>query len=115
MVKCQTCAGTYTRVLEDGTQYFHACPPLGVAELKDAIAKKSIVLTATQQKQLDDARALDGARPPAPQDAGAVDQLLASFSIARPFHRDENIKIPAIDKRPAVLVAAGKGEPIDVP
>lgn len=115
MVKCQTCGGTYERIQPDGMQYFHACPPLSGAELKDMIAKNAIALTPTQQKRLDDARAADLKSPPAADQIPAVDVALSSFVIPRPFHRDENISVPAIDKRPAVLVAAGKGEPIVVP
>jgi hypothetical protein len=115
MVKCQTCGGMYARVQDDGMQYFHACPPLSVAELKDAIAKNAVQLSASQQQQLDAARAADLKRPPAADEIPAVDVALSAFAFPRPLHRDENIKVPAIDKRPAVIVAAGKGEPIVVP
>lgn len=26
--KCKTCGGTYEKLQADGTEYFHACPPV---------------------------------------------------------------------------------------
>jgi hypothetical protein len=37
MTKCTTCGGTYTQVQPDGTQYFHACPPVSDAEVIGAL------------------------------------------------------------------------------
>lgn len=44
MVQCQSCGGTYSPVLADGTQYFHRCPPLSAVELAVAVLKGKVTL-----------------------------------------------------------------------
>lgn len=44
MVKCKACGGIYLPVQADGTQYFHACPPLSAAELDAAVTAAKVVL-----------------------------------------------------------------------
>lgn len=40
MLKCKSCGGEYENILDDGMEYYHACPPLfdfegEMAELAD--------------------------------------------------------------------------------
>lgn len=114
MVECLTCKGRYEPIQADGTRYFHTCPPLSVVELQDAIDAGDVVLSSAQRAQLDDAIAADKAKPPKKEEISNVVRALSSLSVRREDHRDENIAIPAIDKRAAVIVAEGKGEPRDV-
>lgn len=44
MVKCKACGGVFQPVQADGTQYFHACPPLSAAELDAAVTGGKVVL-----------------------------------------------------------------------
>lgn len=44
MTKCQGCGGTYNQVQNDGTLYFHRCPPLSTVELAAAVAGGKVVL-----------------------------------------------------------------------
>lgn len=48
MVQCKTCGGIYSPIQGDGTQYFHRCPPLSVAELTAAVAAGKVVLPAKE-------------------------------------------------------------------
>lgn len=114
MVKCRTCGATYEREQADGTRYFHACAPLSVPELLELLDAGALKLSAAHQRELDAARERDATDPPADDEPTHVATVLSRWTIARKDHRDENIAIPAVDKRPAVVVAAGKGEPIDV-
>jgi hypothetical protein len=41
MVKCKACGGVFQSIQADGTQYFHACPPLSAAELAAAVTLAS--------------------------------------------------------------------------
>lgn len=36
LTTCPACGGTYAATASDGVPYFHACPPLGPAELAAA-------------------------------------------------------------------------------
>lgn len=44
MLKCKACGGVFQPVQGDGTQYFHACPPLSAAELDAAVIGGKVVL-----------------------------------------------------------------------
>lgn len=48
MTKCKTCGGTYQPIQADGTQYFHRCPPLSVAELDAAVQSGKVTLPAKE-------------------------------------------------------------------
>lgn len=86
MLQCNTCGGIYPRFQADGTQYFHACPPLSDAEITAALGLPLDPTTWTKA------------------------QLLAfnSASRVRPNARDENlISTKAVDT--GSLKAAGLG------
>jgi hypothetical protein len=92
MVECVTCHGRYEPLLPDGTQYFHACPPLAGHELRQGLEDGAIRLSRADQKRLDDAEAADET---APRDAGEptrAEEVLATIVIERPNKRDENIR-----------------------
>lgn len=91
MVKCLSCGAIYEPVLADGLQYFHACPPFAAHELQKAVKDGIVRLTAAQQAALDAAAQRDTDNPPKPDTPSQVDQVLASFVVRRPGHRDENI------------------------
>lgn len=109
MVKCNVCAGSYEPILPDGSMYFHACPPLSVPELKDAIAKGSVKLTAAQQQQLDAAAAADKTAPVADGATPRAELALALLVVERPNKRDENIVGPGAPGQPAPQKAPGTG------
>lgn len=109
MVKCNVCGGTYEPIQRDGSQYFHACPPLSVAELRDQLQKKTVQLSAADQKRLDDATKLIDATDTPQLAAARGDQVLASLTIERPNKRDENIIGPGVDGQPAAQKAPGTG------
>lgn len=70
MLRCQSCGATYASELPDGTQYFHACPPLSRGELKAAVDAGTIVLPKGE----------------------TVDDAHTRRAYERPNKRDENLK-----------------------
>jgi hypothetical protein len=107
--QCLTCGGEYDTVLPDGMLYFHRCPPLSVAELRELLRSGRVTLSTAQQRQLEAARAADATQPFAEGEASAVDRALASFVIDRPDYRDENIALPSTPDEPTSVKAEGKG------
>jgi len=87
MLKCKSCGGTYEPVLRDGTQYFHACPPLARFELQAAVDAGTIVLPSGE----------------------TVDEAYERRPYERPNKRDENVMPSSDAKKPATLKAAGAG------
>lgn len=86
MVECQTCGGTYEPILADGTQYFHACPPLAAWELQQAVDAGDVELPKGE----------------------TVEDAVARRSYERADKRDENL--PSTDERHAGKVKrAGRG------
>lgn len=108
MVKCKACGGVYVDVQPDGTQYFHACPPLSVPELRAAIAKGTVTLAPVDAARLKAAADLDLATPPPEGEAPRADLVLASLVIARPNARDENL-LATTEKNKGAIKAAGAG------
>jgi len=109
MVKCNVCGGTYEPVLADGSQYFHACPPLSEAEIRAKLQDKTLQLTAAQQKLLDDAAKAD-ADPTAPKlDRSRVDQAIGSLVVERANKRDENVVGVAVDGKTPIQKSPGTG------
>lgn len=45
-VKCNACGAIYDEWLPDGSQYFHACPPLSASELDTALKAGKVTLPA---------------------------------------------------------------------
>jgi hypothetical protein len=109
MVKCNACGGTYEPILADKTQYFHACPPLSGAELRDQLAKKAIQLSPAQQKQLDDATAADKSNPVPDGERTRAELALAMIVVERPNRRDENVVGAGAPGEPAPIKASGAG------
>jgi hypothetical protein len=109
MMQCRTCGGVYDQVGADGLTYYHACPPLSIAELRDALAKKTLTLSPQQQQRLDAATQLD-AQTPLPADSPSrVESFLASLTVERPNKRDENVVPPANPGDKATMKAPGAG------
>lgn len=109
MVRCNVCGGTYEPIQRDGSQYFHACPPLSEAEIRDGLTKKTLQLPAADQKRLDDAGKLIDAND-TPQNAQArVDAVVRSLTIERPNKRDENVAGVGAPGQPAPQKAPGAG------
>lgn len=75
MVKCRTCNGTYEPLQADGTRYYHACPPLERATVDRLGALVDV-----------DARTVQPG-----------ERVVRQFTIDRPNHRDENLKVIAFD------------------
>jgi len=107
--QCISCGGIFDDVQRDGMQYFHACPPLSVAELKAAIVAKTLTFTAAAQAAYDAAKAADVASPPAAGTSSRVDAFLFGLNVDRPNKRDENIVPPTDASKPATIKSAGKG------
>jgi predicted membrane-bound mannosyltransferase len=80
-------------VLEDGSQYFHACPPLSAAELRAAVEAGAVALTKRQQHALDRAEAFDASLAAKLSPAHAVSAFYESITVPRPNARDENIDL----------------------
>ncbi|HEY3042611.1 MAG TPA: hypothetical protein VGJ39_01205 [Vicinamibacterales bacterium] len=91
LVKCNGCGGEYQTVGADGQRYFHACPPLSVAELRDAIDAGTVRLSPADQQRLDQARHADVASPPKADELTREAFILGSIVVRRAGHRDENI------------------------
>lgn len=113
LVECQTCHGQYMPVQPDGTLYFHACPPLGVGELRDALAAKTVTLPARDALRLQAALSADAAAPVPAGEVSRADAVLASLSVPRPNMRDENV-VSTREKDKGKLKAAGLGAPLAV-
>jgi hypothetical protein len=110
MVQCQTCGGRYEPILQDGTQYFHACPPLAVHELKARLEDGTLELSLEDEQRLDDAEAADRADPPADGETSHVDEVFRSLIVERPNKRDENIRVgPATKDGKSRIKAEGDG------
>lgn len=73
-VQCRTCRGIYLDVDPDGVRYFHACPPLSLAELEAAVAAGTVQLERDET--------------PATAHASRV--------FPRPTGRDENIDLAKV-------------------
>lgn len=76
MLKCTICGGTYQPTTSDGLTYYHACPPLSLPELADAVAHGKVALPVD----------------PATGQPEAVDVAHARRLYTRANARDENVK-----------------------
>ena len=92
MLECLTCGGRYEPLLPDGLQYFHACPPLAVHELKAGLEGETIRLSRADAQRLADAEEADRTAPRADDEPTRADEVLATITIERPNKRDENIR-----------------------
>lgn len=107
-VECQSCGATYDTVQRDGTEYYHACAPLSVAELRAGLAAGTVALPPDQAARL---AALDKLPPSLNAPAGTPapgDFYLAQLVVERPNKRDENVRIDP-NTRGVTLIAAGAG------
>jgi hypothetical protein len=109
MVKCNVCGGTYEPTQSDGSQYFHSCPPLSGAEIRDQLQKKTLQLRAADQKRLDDATAADKSDPVKEGERPRADVVLDTLAIERPNKRDENVVGVGAPGQPALQKAPGIG------
>lgn len=109
MQKCNTCAGEYEPIQTDGTQYFHACPPLSRWEIEAQLEQRTIALPARDAKRLEDATRLDAETPVARGEPTRRERVLESLVVERPNKRDENVTGPATKDRAAPIRADGAG------
>ena len=110
MVKCNTCGGSYEPTLADGTQYFHACPPLSAAEIRQGLDDGTLRLSRADQQRLADAKTQDDKEPVAADQPTRADLVLASIGMERPNRRDENVASTADHgDQPARIKAEGLG------
>lgn len=110
MLECQSCGGRYEQFLPDGTQYFHACPPLAVHEIKAFLAQTAYAIPAADRQRLKAAQDADAANPVKEGELSRADQVLMSLTIERPNKRDENVLTTDDHKdQPARIKAAGAG------
>lgn len=114
MVKCQSCGGIYEPVQADGMQYFHACPPLSLPELRDALAANTVQLSRLDQMRLQEARQADLADPPAPDEVSSEETVLRSLVVERPNRRDENVtgEIDPMTKRSRIRAEGAGTSPV---
>jgi hypothetical protein len=117
MVRCLTCGGTYEPTTADGMQYFHACPPLGLSELRDALRDNTVQLSRVDRQRLRAAREADQAEP-MPADQPTREALvLETLVVERPNKRDENIRPDVSDREKGSRIKAeglGVEEIVDV-
>lgn len=110
MVECVTCGGRYEPMLPDGTQYFHACPPLAVHELKARLDDGTLALSKADTRRLQAAHDADGKDPFDEGEESRVDEVLRSLVVERPNKRDENIRVgPAARDGRSRIKAEGAG------
>lgn len=107
MKQCKTCGGTYLPIQDDGTEYYHACPPLSLRELEDHIAAGTVKLTPAQELQLAAAQKARAAGPLAVDAPDPVGLFLMTVPVARPNARNENIRITPDGKTAIVSEGAG--------
>jgi hypothetical protein len=112
MLKCKTCGGTYAALLPDGTEYYHACPPLSVGELRDGLEHGTVTLTSRDAMRLSDATTLDNRDPLPPEQPSRAELVLTQLVVERPQRRDENVT-GRVDARGRSIIKAG-GQGADV-
>jgi hypothetical protein len=108
-VECLSCHGTYDTVQRDGTRYFHQCPPLSPAELRDAIAAHTVQLSDVDQARIAAAQAYDGRNPAKDGQPTQAEIVFASIVVERPNARNENVLGGREPKTAAEIKAAGAG------
>src|SRR5260221_10888656 len=105
MTTCKACGGSYEPVQTDGTQYFHACPPLNVREIREGLTRGAVVLSAVDAARLKAADELDVATPVDEGQTTRADSVLSALLIARPNARDENLA-STLEKNKGAIKAA---------
>ena len=110
MQACRTCGGTYEPTMPDGTEYYHACPPLAAHEIAAGLEDGSIRLSRADAARVQAARDED-VKNPVPDDQPTREQIaFAALTVERPNRRDENIqRVTVGDDRPARIKAPGAG------
>lgn len=115
MVKCLTCGGVYEPLQPDGTQYFHACPPLAAHEIAAGLNTGAIVLSGPADRRYRAALNADTANPPAPGEPSRAERVLTELRIERPNMRDENVVAFEDDKGPRSRMKAEGAGVVNVP
>ena len=98
MVTCKACSGTYEPIGADGIRYFHTCPPLTVVTVEREGAAVTVSLIDLLDSDLRTVRRDGKSQKVAKPDLLPGDVIEGYAQIARPGHRDENIKIGANGK-----------------
>lgn len=109
MLKCKSCGGTYAALLPDGTEYYHACPPLSVAELRTALENKTLTLPLRDAARLSDAMIADNRDPLPPDQVSRAELVLTQIVVERPQRRDENVTGRVDAKGRSIIKAGGQG------
>jgi hypothetical protein len=109
MHRCQTCGGQYERIQADGLEYYHACAPLNVRELREAVARQQSVFSRQQAARIEALKKLDEQEPLASGAPSRVDQYLETIVVERPDKRDETPIGRADPGQPAPIRSEGKG------
>ena len=91
MRKCNTCDGTYEPIQPDGTEYYHACPPLAFHEKRAALEAGTVQMRPADRRRYLAAVALDRDEPLPAGEFSRADTVLADVVIERPNRRDENL------------------------
>lgn len=89
-MKCNTCGGTYETMSSDGFLYFHACPPMIVSDVERDGSTLTVAGAGLKE----------------------TDKVLATRTVERDGHRDENVRVKGFDPsgRPIVdIKRAGNG------
>lgn len=115
MVKCLSCGGTFTPILADGTQYFHACPTLAAHEIVTAIDAGTLALSPADARRYQAAIDADTANPPAPGAPSRAELVLLTLQIERPNKRDENVIVVPGEKGGRARAKADGLGVVDVP
>lgn len=91
-VRCPICQGEYDTILEDGTEYYHRCPPLPAVALRRAdgtrvsqVGRRLVEVTEDPLTKVKTVK--ETFEPPLP--AGAT--FLQETTLERPDARDENV------------------------
>lgn len=109
MLKCNSCGGEYEPILPDGTQYFHACPPLTARELSELLDRQVVQLRPADQRRLDAAIAADAKDPRPAGETPRAREVLEQLTIERPNKRDENVTGAAKPGERAPMKSDGAG------
>jgi hypothetical protein len=108
MVTCTTCGGRYAPIQRDGTQYFHACPPLSMRELAAALAAGTVSLSDDDAAIVRAATKADAVTPVQADAPTRLSLALGALSVPRPNARNENL-VSTREKDKGAMIAPGAG------
>ncbi len=113
--KCNTCGGEFISPQDNGTLYFHVCPPLGPDELIAAVDADAVLVDDELKALVADAKGPQGNDPEKPTKADQARAALGRRAVNRPGHVDQNVKpgqrvqIGDPEQPPIDIISAGAG------